>query len=251
MAVVNSTALGAAVKTAGELTYRRTRGRTIASRRIVSNKSKTQSQISQRSAFGVLGKAAKDLSGWIDTHFEQTKYGTPRNNFVKQNTPVMHVIRADNGNIGGDGLYAIVKAIKVGATVFAGYGRNLTTFEVDAKTEHELKLSILFSKQLSIGDQVTIIVVKAVTQLVNGNEMYFNSYKEMSYVVTEADANVNAVSIDKVKVPGLSGYDTGDDKYEAVEYAIAVAVLSGTDKSISTFNPIIRVENPDENPDIL
>lgn len=85
MAVVNSLAIGKAVKSAGNLTYKVSRGRTIASQRITSNPSKTHAQQAQRGTFGRAAIAMQLISRYIDSMFEKSKYGSSRNNFVKKN----------------------------------------------------------------------------------------------------------------------------------------------------------------------
>lgn len=85
MAVVNSLAIGKAVKSAGNLTYKVSRGRTIASQRITSNNSKTYAQQVQRNKFGRAAVSMQLFSRYIDLMFEKSKYGSARNNFVKKN----------------------------------------------------------------------------------------------------------------------------------------------------------------------
>lgn len=85
MAIVNSLAIGKAVKSAGNLTYKVTRGRTIASQRITTNSSKSLAQQAQRGTFGRAAIAMQLISRYIDIMFEKSKYGSARNNFVKKN----------------------------------------------------------------------------------------------------------------------------------------------------------------------
>jgi hypothetical protein len=95
MAIIQSTAIGKAKKTAGELTYRKVRGRTIASQRITENNSRTDPQILQRSAFAVTVKIAKSLSPLLATSFQKTEFGSHRNAFMKANKPFMSALSAD------------------------------------------------------------------------------------------------------------------------------------------------------------
>lgn len=89
MAVVNSLAVGKATKTAGELTYAKVRGRTIARRRITSNKSNTKPQQNQRFTFGVVSSMAAIIDPYIKANFEPTEFGSARNCFIKKNWPVL------------------------------------------------------------------------------------------------------------------------------------------------------------------
>lgn len=85
MAVVNSLAIGKSVKSAGNLTYKTIRGRCIASQRITQNKSNTNPQQIARNNFKQASKVITILQGWVDLAFEKSKYGSSRNEFLKQN----------------------------------------------------------------------------------------------------------------------------------------------------------------------
>lgn len=85
MAVINSLAIGKAVKSAGNLTYKTVRGRTIASQRITQNKSNTFLQVTQRGRFANVSKCIALCQGWIDTLYEKSKYGSQRNDFFRTN----------------------------------------------------------------------------------------------------------------------------------------------------------------------
>lgn len=85
MAIISSTAIGNGKKSAGVLTYRRQRGRTIASQRILTNSSKTAKQVAQRTAFALASKAIAMAAPLVDATFAKSKYGSARNNFFKLN----------------------------------------------------------------------------------------------------------------------------------------------------------------------
>lgn len=85
MAIIQSTAIGNGKKSAGVLTYRRQRGRTIASQRILTNSSKTVKQVAQRTAFALASKAIAIAAPLIEVTFVKSKYGSARNNFFKLN----------------------------------------------------------------------------------------------------------------------------------------------------------------------
>lgn len=85
MAIINSLAIGKSVKSAGNLTYKTIRGRTIASQRITSNKSNTMAQSIQRSRFGLAAQAAQLIQIFINSCYEKSKYGSARNAFMKLN----------------------------------------------------------------------------------------------------------------------------------------------------------------------
>ena len=86
MAIISSTAIGSGQKSAGVLTYRRTRGRTIASQRVVTNKSNTTAQALQRKMFRQASHIMSVLAFIINRSAEKSKYGSSRNNFFKNNS---------------------------------------------------------------------------------------------------------------------------------------------------------------------
>lgn len=86
MAIISSTAIGNGQKSAGVLTYRRTRGRTIASQRVVSNKSNTPFQQIAREQFRATSHILSVLAFLINATCEKSKYGSSRNNFFKNNS---------------------------------------------------------------------------------------------------------------------------------------------------------------------
>lgn len=94
MAIIKSLGIGAGVKSAGNITYRYSRGRTIASQRITENKSNTPLQATQRGYFRVMSQVAFLLAAHIEWAFDKTKYGSQRNNFIKRNKDYMHEINA-------------------------------------------------------------------------------------------------------------------------------------------------------------
>lgn len=85
MAIINSLAIGKSVKSAGNLTYKTVRGRTIASQRITSNASNTPLQASQRSSFGRSMQCIQLVLPFVNNFFEKSRYGSSRNQFLKLN----------------------------------------------------------------------------------------------------------------------------------------------------------------------
>lgn len=85
MAIINSLAIGKSVKSAGNLTYKTVRGRTIASQRITTNKSNTMAQSIQRGHFGLCARAAQLIQVFINNCYEKSKYGSARNAFMRIN----------------------------------------------------------------------------------------------------------------------------------------------------------------------
>lgn len=111
MAIISSTAIGSGQKSAGVLTYRRTRGRTIASQRVVTNKSNTTAQALQRKMFRHVSHIMSVLAFIINRSAEKSKYGSSRNNFFKNNSVAFYEVGdAALGVIGAQTTpYAMVK----------------------------------------------------------------------------------------------------------------------------------------------
>lgn len=85
MAIIRSLAIGKGRKSAGNLTFRTVRGRTIVSEK-VGKRENTRAGISKRAfIFGLITRFAAQRAADIAASFEPTKYGSPRNAFVKYN----------------------------------------------------------------------------------------------------------------------------------------------------------------------
>jgi hypothetical protein len=93
MATINSEAVGRGSGSAGNITYRYTRGKTIMSRRITSNKSNTLPQIEQRKGFGTVAHVAKALRSLLEIGFSKHKNSRADNLFMHYNTSLMAYIR--------------------------------------------------------------------------------------------------------------------------------------------------------------
>lgn len=85
MAIINSLAIGKSRKSAGNLTYKTVRGRTIASQRITENKSNSPAQGIQRGRFSATAQCIQLFLPYVNNFFEKTKYGSARNQYVKMN----------------------------------------------------------------------------------------------------------------------------------------------------------------------
>lgn len=89
MAIINSAGVGKSTKSQGNLTYKYVRGRTIASSRIMANKSNTPKQFAQRSRFAAFSAACQKLAFYIERTYDKSKYGTARNAFMRINKSML------------------------------------------------------------------------------------------------------------------------------------------------------------------
>lgn len=165
MAVVNSLAIGAAVKSAGNLTYKRTRGRTIASQRIVTNASKSTSQTGQRDVFAMQARMAKSIAPWIDLSFPKTKYGSQRNNFVSSAKSALQAfIRVDQIGQGlPDLIQSSAKASELGKLLLGGKGAYTLQCDYPTSKATALDMEAVFSRQFVAGDSVNVMIAQAYT----------------------------------------------------------------------------------------
>jgi hypothetical protein len=90
MAIINSLAVGAARKSAGNITYVMQKGRTVLKSKIVSGMTRSSTnpsdaQILQRSRMAVIGHFASLINANIQTNLTESQYGYKYNTFIKQN----------------------------------------------------------------------------------------------------------------------------------------------------------------------
>lgn len=250
MAVYRNSSIGVGRKSLGENTYKTVRGRVIVSSRILTNTSKTVTQGEQRSAFGIMGKMGKLLATWINLTFDQTKYGSKRNHFVKVNTPVMAWLKANKKLSVANYLSQIAAAISEGVPVFAGYGANLA--DVECKQNNaELSVSLTFSKRFVEGDIVKIIVAQSYTKKLPGDNglsmiSHFCSTDTYDYVIGADEIGTNIVSIDKDKVPALATACKPLASYTQSAIIASAAVISGKDACQCYFSALDLYEDPGE-----
>lgn len=104
MAIINSMGVGRARKSAGNMTYRTVRGRTIGSQKIVSATTRvpTGAQSEKQKVFGLISIFMAAHAASINQSFDRTKYGSERNYFMKVNY---------------SGLYAALSDVPVDATL--------------------------------------------------------------------------------------------------------------------------------------
>lgn len=89
MAIINSAGVGKAAKSQGNLTYKYVRGRTIASSRIIENKSNTPRQVIARQEFAAMSGFVVRQASYIDAAFDKSKYGSSRNSFMTLNKSML------------------------------------------------------------------------------------------------------------------------------------------------------------------
>lgn len=167
MAIINSLAIGKSVKSAGNLTYKTVRGRTIASQRITTNRSNTAAQQMQRSSFGNSNQAMQLVLPWINSCFEKSKYGSSRNAFLKE---------CKSYNMGG--LFGEVREGIV--PLFEGFLLGIAT----STTGEQLDNTIAYTSMGSAPVVVNASYFKDSYTPSMGATIYFSGCSSMTYIFT-------------------------------------------------------------------
>lgn len=92
MAIIRSLAIGKGRKSAGNLTFRTVRGRTIVSEKVgerAPTRAPSAAQTQRTSVFGLISRFAKMHAASIGVSFDKTRYGSQRNYFAKLNYGVL------------------------------------------------------------------------------------------------------------------------------------------------------------------
>lgn len=233
MAIINSLAIGAAVKSAGNLTYKRTRGRTIASQRITQNTSKSSAQSSQRDVFAMQARMAKSIASWIDLSFPKTKYGSQRNNFISSAKSALQAfIRVDQIGQGlPDLIQSSAKAAQVGKLLLAGKGEYTLQCEYPLSVVSNLSMPAVLSRAFAIGDRVAVMVAQVYT-LPSFPDMMLESVQIVETTLTADNVPAaGSITINSVLIPELANLESLLPAGASVMGQLFSATVIGMDKS--------------------
>lgn len=233
MAIVNSLAIGAAVKSAGNLTYKRTRGRTIASQRITQNASKSSAQTSQRDVFAMQARMAKSIASWIDLSFPKTKYGSQRNNFISSAKSALQAfIRVDQIGQGlPDLIQSSAKAAQVGKLLLAGKGEYTLQCEYPSSVVSALNMDAVLSRAFAVGDRVAVMVAQVYT-LPSFPDMMLESVQIVETTLTAENVPAaGSIKINSALIPELANLNTLLPAGADVMGQLFSATVIGADKS--------------------
>lgn len=95
MASINSVAVGEGRRSVGEFTYKYVNGETIASKRIVKNRSNTYAQQQQRQGFTEIQSLLNEIDPIIRIGYTKTGRRSVRNNFLSANTNYSAYLRKE------------------------------------------------------------------------------------------------------------------------------------------------------------
>lgn len=211
MSVINSAGIGKGRKSQGNVTYRYVRGRTLVSSRITENKSKTEAQVLQRQLFGMFGKVARLFAPFLDLSFDKTKYGSARNNFLKQNVPAFVPYVKSNGSVGtigeGDSIveYFLGMLQEANTPVVMGSGSNLVnaSYSMNSKAA---TINVVTTEALAVGDK--IVIMFAGSYAMAGVSQMFDTARMIQISVTEeliqALDDPRVFELDSSNVPELA-----------------------------------------------
>lgn len=240
MAIINSLAIGKSFKSAGNLTYKTVRGRTIASQRITSNKSNTIAQGYQRSLFGTTARCMQLFLPYVNNFYEKTKYGSSRNQFVKQSKYINL-----NGNLDGaiDGTVPLSVAflslfardtsgaLLDGSATYASYGTlSCVTRETPTGGDH---ISIGVANDFKCNESVEFIMTTAPLK---------DTIKLKTYLVSAAGASKFAQAVPTYKEYTLDSTDIA--ALAALGYKVTVVESENIVSSIN-IEAIAPTENDD------
>lgn len=207
MARIKSSAVGKGSGSAGVLTYRSVRGRTIISSRVTENKSRTDQQVLQRASFGELQRLGKELRSVIGIGFDKTELGSEYNNFMMQNKAYMDYVRVKGGmDRDSEPLYNLWLALRdkeLKGKVIAALGTKkiITTYRWDENGVPVIR--VIHYQPFQAGDRVTFVF--GVTGLYEGQQI--TQLEMVEKVLEESDiagfANGRKAVFDKANCPQL------------------------------------------------
>lgn len=137
MARIRSLAVGKARGSMGNLTYRIVRGQTIASEKIVENKSSSPAQVAQRGKFSILANTFKQNQFAFKFDFPRTMRGSAWNNLVKLMAPQMFTFLSSNPSLVGmavngkpnDAVVKLLKNLEAAESGVVGLTPKFSTFD--------------------------------------------------------------------------------------------------------------------------
>lgn len=263
MAIVNSLAIGKSVKSAGNLTYKTVRGRTIASQRITSNKSNTAKQQVQRDLFKNVSMSIALCRAYIDSCYEKSKYGSARNAFQRQNPKFTlghwvgeikegiepfakgffnAISRPTSGSpqlsVMTQGSLACVPQIKVAVypTYNASFGEQTNIPYIDGKAVYTFPSGIKFS-------DVSMTIIGIMT---DGIEALTGSFDDKGKFTAAEVGNQLALDFGNFQVTSviadglISSITVGTDTASVGEYNMIIAVPTSAGKVPTTFAGFVK-----------
>ncbi|MDL2257052.1 hypothetical protein LJC06_02460 [Bacteroidales bacterium OttesenSCG-928-I14] len=240
MAEIESTAIGAGRKSLGNITYRYVNGKTIASRRVTKNNSKTPLQIKQRYGFTATAKLAKVLRPLLQIGFDKNKIGSVYNNFMHYNKDLMlYAKNSPDIDINLPAISNLCIALNdyefEGKVTAASGSINLTTV-FDWGLNKSVDAMLYLSRDFVIGDQIVLVICYSYT-LVGS---YFESVRMVTKELNSEDIRLmkvkNQYHVIESTYPDLDIFDSLPLGYTDVELAVSILVIGEKDRSTSYFD---------------
>ncbi len=237
MAIIKSMGIGSGSKSLGNVTYRKVRGRTIASERITANNSKTRKQVNHRNGFKEAARLGKSLGAVINECFEKTKLGSRRNNFIQSNNEyIRYYERVSNYNPelpSFTNLCSVLASSLFTGRLMISKGSTIVTNKLNWDNQNCIEGSIYLSRSFEAGDTV-IIPVCISYQLVGS---FFEMIKTFRKTLTSEDINLltnpNEFIVNKDTIPGLETISDLPENASREEFILSGIVLGEKDCSTS------------------
>lgn len=246
MAIINSAGIGKSRKSQGNLTYKYIRGRTIASSKIIENKSNTPAQASVRGQFALFSKFVQKCVPYIDGFYEKSKYGSARNAFMKSNKNLMGNTMisqiAQNLVAPGTGLYNLLstddKVIgNIAQGSLPGYavlGPNDTTL-----TQCVSSIQWVFNQGYDFSKvRVKYIALNPSSGALTVNTVLVSNVED-TFAVGAATATVTWADSSKTAVSAIKFQSTATGSTSDEVYILAIEV----DSKLSTISAALAVQN--------
>lgn len=242
MAQIESTAIGAGRKSIGNITYRYVKGKTIASRRITQNNSRTPLQMQQRYGFTATVQLAKALNPVIRIGFEKNKTGSPYNQFMKQNKSYLNYAKTSpRHDIELPAITNLCTALADetfnGKITVANGSLNQTTL-FKQETNAKLTGTIYLSRDFNPGDKIHLITCYSY-QLVGSHFEAVKIYtNELTIHETDRLNIKNQYPINEETFPALKLFDGLPEEATNIETALATIITGETDHTTTTIQPL-------------
>lgn len=241
MARIESTAIGAGRKSLGNITYRYVNGRTIASRRVTTNNSRTPLQVKQRQGFSATVKLAKALNSLIRIGFEKSKSGSPYNQFMKHNRDYIDYVKSKpDYDLNLPAITNLCNAISdtdfTGKVTIANGSLNLTNvFSLSAGDK--LTGTMYLGRDFAEGDCITLAICYSY-KLVGSD---FESIQLYDKILTLQDINTltvkNQFEINETTFPNIELDGSLPEGSTEIKRVITVILSSEKDRSYSIIQP--------------
>jgi hypothetical protein len=237
MAIIDSEAVGRGSGSMGNVTYRYTRGKTVMSRRITSNKSNTGPQIKQRKGFGTLAHMAKALRSLLRIGFSKHKDARVDNLFMHTNTPLLAYVKS-NPNFDADlpsitNLCIMLSNPAFGSQIVVADGSVKLTIKYDWGPNSTVAGEVNSSRKFVAGDMVALGICYSYLLMGSYFEMVEVYTKKLTDVDIEKLAYKTRFLITEEAFPEMDVFGILPSGFSDVEILVTFILVGEKDASTS------------------